>query len=49
VTSETLMKQLPNFSFSGVLGTTVFSSHNSLERREKILQVKEGHLVEVAG
>jgi branched-chain amino acid transport system substrate-binding protein len=48
VTSETLMKQLPNFSFSGVLGTTVFSSHNSLERREKILQVKEGHLVEVA-
>jgi branched-chain amino acid transport system substrate-binding protein len=49
VTSETLIKQLPNFSFSGVLGTTVFSSHNSLERREKILQVKEGHLVEVAG
>jgi branched-chain amino acid transport system substrate-binding protein len=49
VTSETLMKQLPNFSFIGVLGTTVFSSHNLLERREKILQVKEGHLVEVAG
>lgn len=49
VTSETLMKQLPNFSFSGFLGTTVFSSHNLLERREKILQVKEGHLVEVAG
>ena len=49
VTSETLMKQIPNFSFSGVLGTTVFSSHNSLERREKILQVREGHLVEVAG
>jgi branched-chain amino acid transport system substrate-binding protein len=48
VTSETLMKQLPNFSFSGVLGTTVFSSHNLLERREKILQVKDGHLVEVA-
>jgi branched-chain amino acid transport system substrate-binding protein len=49
VTSQTLMKQLPNFSFSGVLGTTVFSSHNSLERREKIFQVREGHLVEVAG
>jgi branched-chain amino acid transport system substrate-binding protein len=49
VTSQTLMKQLPNFSFSGVLGTTVFSSHNSLERREKILQVRDGHLVEVTG
>jgi len=48
VTSETLMKQLPNFSFSGVLGTTAFSSRNSLERREKILQVREGHLAEVA-
>jgi branched-chain amino acid transport system substrate-binding protein len=49
VTSQTLMKQLPNFSFSGVLGTTAFSSDNSLERREKILQVREGHFVEVAG
>jgi branched-chain amino acid transport system substrate-binding protein len=48
VTSETLMKQLPKFSFSGVLGTTVFSSNNLLERREKILQEKDGHLVEVA-
>jgi branched-chain amino acid transport system substrate-binding protein len=47
VTSETLMKQLPNFSFSGVLGTTTFSSRNSLERREQILQVRDGHLVEV--
>jgi branched-chain amino acid transport system substrate-binding protein len=49
VTSETIIKQIPNFSFTGVLGTTVFSSHNSLERREKILRVKDGHLVEVAG
>lgn len=47
VTAKTLIKHLPNFSFSGVLGTTTLSSSNLVERREKILQVRDGKLVEI--
>jgi hypothetical protein len=47
VSSESMMKHLPNFSFDGVLGATSFSSNNSVARREQILQVKDGHFVEV--
>ncbi|MFO0416705.1 MAG: ABC transporter substrate-binding protein [Pseudomonadota bacterium] len=47
VTAKTLIKQLPNFSFTGVLGTTTLSSSNLVERREKILQVRDGKLVEI--
>ena len=47
VTSESLMKHVPLFSFDGVLGTTTISSNNSVGRREEILQVKDGHFVEV--
>jgi branched-chain amino acid transport system substrate-binding protein len=47
ISSESLLKNLPNFSFEGVLGPMTFSATNSVARREKILQVKNGRFVEL--
>jgi hypothetical protein len=47
VSSENLMKDLPNFSFSRMLVPTTFSTTNSIARREHILQARHGHLVDI--
>lgn len=48
VTGPAILRKLPGFSFEGVLGSIQISRNNSVERREKILQVKDGAFVEVA-
>jgi ABC-type branched-subunit amino acid transport system substrate-binding protein len=47
ITTTSLLARLPNFSFDGVLGATKVSRDRTVERREKVLQVKNDSYTEV--